>query len=147
MGLDRQRQSLTVANCFIVVDDLDDALTFYRDVLGLIVRQDAKGDGFRWLTLSTEGQPELEITFSAPDYPGTSEADKGAMSDLLAKGLLPGLIFTCDDVDALFKRVSAHGADVLQEPTDQFYGVRDCAFRDPAGNMVRFKQAHSESTD
>lgn len=132
--------SLSLANCFVTVDDPDAALGFYRDVLGFTVRKDVTVGDFRWLTLTTPDQPELEITISqvGSGYPMAKE-DCEALADLLAKGMLSALIFDCADVDAVFEHVRASGAEVLQEPTDQFYGVRDCAFRDPAGNMVRFK--------
>jgi len=135
--------SLAVANCFLVVDDHEKALTFYRDVLGFTVTKDVSMGDFRWLTVATPLQPELEITIqSVGGGPGVSEEDRSAIDTLLAKGLLTPLIFRCDDVDALFEHVQASGqAEVLQEPVDQFYGVRDCAFRDPAGNMLRFNAA------
>ena len=133
--------SLAVANCFLVVDDHEKALAFYRDVLGFTVTQDVSMGDYRWLSVSTPTQPELEITIqSVGGGPGTSEEDRTAIDTLLAKGLMSPLIFSCDDVDGLFEHVRASGAaEILQEPTDQFYGVRDCAFRDPAGNMLRFK--------
>ena len=133
--------TLAVANCFLVVDDHERALSFYRDVLGFTVTQDVSMGDYRWLSVSTPTQPELEITIqSVGGGPGTSEADRAAIDTLLAKGLMTPLIFSCEDVDALFEHVRASGvAEVLQEPADQFYGVRDCAFRDPAGNMLRFK--------
>lgn len=132
--------TLAVANCFLVVDDHDRALSFYRDVLGLTVTKDVSMGDHRWLSVSTPTQPELEITIqSVGGGPGTSEEDRTAIDSLLAKGLMNPLVFSCDDVDALFEHVQASGmAEVLQEPMDQFYGVRDCAFRDPAGNMLRF---------
>ena len=134
--------TLAVADCFLVVDDHDTALTFYRDVLGFTVTQDVSMGEYRWLSVVTPTQPELEITIqSVGGGPGTSDEDRAAMDSLLAKGLLSPLIFSCDDVDALFEHVRASGAEVLQEPADQFYGVRDCAFRDPAGNLLRFKTA------
>jgi uncharacterized glyoxalase superfamily protein PhnB len=134
--------SLAVANCFLVVDDHENALTFYRDVLGFTVTKDVTMGEFRWLSVATPTQPDLDITIqSVGGGPGVSEEDRAAIDTLLAKGLLTPLVFRCDDVDALFEHVRASGlAEVLQEPTDQFYGVRDCAFRDPAGNMLRFNQ-------
>lgn len=134
-------QSLTLANTFVHTTDPDRSLAFYRDVLGFAVRTDVTNGDFRWVTLSTPTQPELEITLDqiGPGAMPMTEADKGALTELLAKGLLTALIFDCDDVDAVYEAVRASGADVLQEPADQFYGVRDCAFRDPDGNMVRFK--------
>lgn len=134
-------KTLTLANTFIHVDDPEAALGFYRDVLGFTVRTDVTNGDFRWLTLTTPTQPELEITLD-PIGQGAmpmSDSDRAALQDLLAKGLLTAVIFDAEDVDALFEHVRASGAEVLQEPADQFYGVRDCAFRDPAGNMVRFK--------
>ncbi|MFT4294156.1 MAG: VOC family protein [Micropruina sp.] len=133
--------ALTLANAFVYITDPDASLAFYRDALGLSVRTDITNGDFRWLTLGTPTQPELEITLSTIGSGGLpmTAADQAAMLDLLAKGLVSALIFDCDDVDALFEAVRGSGAEVLQEPTDQFYGVRDCAFRDPDGNMVRFK--------
>jgi catechol 2,3-dioxygenase-like lactoylglutathione lyase family enzyme len=132
---------LTVSHCFIVVDDHDKALGFYRDTVGLKVKTDVAFEGMRWVTVSPPSQPELEIVLESPAAtPDASDADKQATADLLAKGLLRGVIFRSDDVDATFEHVRASGAEVLQEPIDQPYGVRDCAFRDPAGNMIRFSQ-------
>ena len=133
--------TISLSHCFLVVHDYDEALTFYRDVLGLEVRNDVEFEDNRWLTLSAPEQPGVEIGLEIPGYfPHTSAADRQATADLLAKGLLPGVIFRTDDVDKTFERVRAAGAEVLQEPIDQPYGVRDCAFRDPSGNMVRFSQ-------
>ncbi|MEV4703850.1 VOC family protein [Actinoplanes sp. NPDC049316] len=133
--------TISLSHCFLVVHDYDEALTFYRDVLGLEVRADAMFEDSRWLTLGAPEQPGVEIGLEIPGYfPHTSAADRQATADLLAKGLLPGVIFRTDDCDKTFDRVRAAGADVLQEPIDQPYGVRDCAFRDPSGNMVRFSQ-------
>jgi predicted enzyme related to lactoylglutathione lyase len=132
---------ITLSQCFIAVDDHDEALAFYRDTLGLQVRRDVSFDGMRWVTVGSPAQPGVEIVLEPPVAdPNASEADRRAMAELLAKGLLRGVIFATDDCDALFERVQASGAEVLQEPVDQPWGVRDCAFRDPAGNMLRFAQ-------
>jgi predicted enzyme related to lactoylglutathione lyase len=132
---------LKLRQCFIAVDDHDKALIFYRDVLGLEVRNDVGFEGMRWVTLGSPLQPDVEIVLEPPAAdPDASPADKEAMAVLLAKGLLRGVNFTTADCDALFDRVREAGADVIQEPMDQPYGVRDCAFRDPAGNMLRFLQ-------
>jgi len=132
---------LKVSHCFVSVDDMDKALAFYRDVLGLAVHTDVTMEDFRWLTLTPPGQPELEIVIeSVGAFPNTLKADLEAKADLLAKGMLAGIIFSTDDCDATFERLRTAGAEVLQEPIDQPYGVRDCAFRDPAGNMLRFSQ-------
>ncbi|MFC8584253.1 VOC family protein [Streptomyces sp. NPDC003444] len=130
---------ITLSQCFIAVDDHDKALSFYRDALGLDVRNDVGFEGMRWVTLGSPAQPGVEIVLEPPlADPGASPADRQAVAELLAKGLLRGVIFSTDDVDATFERIRESGAEVLQEPFDQPYGVRDCAFRDPSGNMIRF---------
>lgn len=130
---------LTLRNTFLEVDDHEAALAFYRDTLGLEVRQDVEMEGARWLTLGPKDQPEIGVVMQSAGV-GRSPDDAQAVKSLLAKGSLGGLVFETDDVDALFEKVAASGAEVLQEPMDQFYGLRDCAFRDPSGNMVRFNQ-------
>ena len=133
--------NLTVSHTFITVSDQDQALPFYRDVIGLKVVNDVSFDGLRWLSLTPPAQPGVEIVLQVPgQYPDISPADRDAMAALVAKGLLPGLIFATEDCDATFEQLRAAGAEVLQEPIDQPYGVRECAFRDPAGNMLRFSQ-------
>ncbi|MBT2471741.1 VOC family protein [Streptomyces sp. ISL-66] len=133
--------TIKISQCFIAVDDHDKALAFYRDALGMEVRNDVAFEGMRWVTVGSPAQPDVEIVLEPPlADPGASPADKQTMAELLAKGVLRGVIFSTDDVDATFERIRATGADVLQEPVDQPYGVRDCAFRDPAGNMLRFNQ-------
>lgn len=133
---------ITLSQCFIAVDDHDKALAFYRDALGLEVRNDVGFEGMRWVTLGAPSQPEVNIVLEPPlADPNASPADREAMAELLAKGLLRGVIFATDDVDATFEQIRAAGGEVLQEPVDQPYGVRDCAFRDPSGNMLRFSQS------
>ncbi|GAA4880232.1 VOC family protein [Kitasatospora terrestris] len=130
-----------LSQCFIAVDDHEKALAFYRDALGLEVRNDVGFENMRWVTVASPSQPDVEIVLEPPlADPNASDADRQAVAELMAKGLLRGVIFRTDDVDATFEKVRATGADVLQEPMDQPYGVRDCAFRDPAGNMVRINQ-------
>ena len=138
--------SLAVANCFLVVEGWMMFVVILANVLGFTVTKDVSMAEFRWLSVATPLQPELEITIqSVGGGPGVSEEDRAAIDTLLAKGLLTPLVFRCEDVDALFEHVRASGqAEVLQEPADQFYGVRDCAFRDPAGNMLRFNAALPE---
>jgi len=123
----------------ITVNDVDESLAFYRDALGLTVKNDVANGGFRWVTLATESQPMLELVISAP-HAGRSAEDGDALQALLTKGVLPFLVFRTDDVDALFETAVAAGAEVLQEPTNQDWGPRDCAFRDPSGNVVRVNQ-------
>jgi predicted enzyme related to lactoylglutathione lyase len=135
---------LKLSHCFIAVDDHDKALAFYRDVLGLEVRNDVSFEGMRWVTVGPPSQPELDIVLEPPSAsPDASMADKQALTDLLAKGMLRAVIFATDDCDATFEHIRASGAEAIQEPIDQPYGVRDCAFRDPAGNMLRFSQRKS----
>ncbi|HEX2884179.1 MAG TPA: VOC family protein [Candidatus Limnocylindria bacterium] len=128
-------------DCFLAVDDHDRAVAFYRDALGFEVRNDVKAYGMRWVTVGPPSQPDINIVLEPPAAdPGISASDRETIADLLAKGLLRGLNFSSPDVDATFERVQATGAEVIQEPMDQGYG-RDCAFRDPAGNMIRIIQA------
>lgn len=134
--------TINISQCFIAVDDHDKAIAFYRDVLGLEVRQDVGYEGMRWVTVGAPSQPDVNIVLEPPVAdPNASEADKDAAAELLAKGLLRGVIFNTDDCDATFEKIRAAGGEVLQEPIDMPYGVRDCAFRDPSGNMLRFAQA------
>src|SRR5688500_18417689 len=135
------RMDITLSTCFIAVDDHDKALAFYRDVLGLEVRNDVAWEGMRWVTVGAPSQPDVEIVLEPPlADPNASPADKEAAAELLAKGLLRGVIFATDDCDATFEHIRAAGGEVLHEPIDMPYGVRDCAFRDPSGNMLRFGQ-------
>ena len=127
---------IKLSHTFVTVDDQEKALTFYRDALGLKVNTDAPLGEWRWLTVSAPSQPGVEIVLATPDM-GHGPEDTETLKMLLAKGALGGPLFTTDDVDAAFERVRATGAEVLQEPIDQPYGVRDCAFRDPFGNHVR----------
>ena len=129
--------NLSLSHAFVTVSDHDEALAFYRDALGLQVRTDVGSGDMRWVTLSPPGQPDVEVVLN-PTH-GGREADGDTVAALLAKGSLNGLIFRTADVDADFERVRASGAEVLQEPMDTFYGVRDCAFRDPSGNLVRLQ--------
>ena len=132
---------LELSHCFIAVHDHDEALAFYRDVLGLEVRNDVRFEGMRWVSVGPRSQPKVDIVLEPPlANPNASPADKRVMAELLAKGMLRGVIFATGDCDATFEHIRAAGAEVLQEPIDQPYGVRDCAFRDPSGNMLRFSQ-------
>ena len=130
---------ISLGHCFITVHDADEALTFYRDALGLDVRNDVNTEAGRWVTLSPPSQPDIEIVLSTPQS-GRSAEDSDALLVLLTKGSLPGVLFRTPDIDTTFEKVRASGAEVLQEPTEQFWGAKDCAFRDPSGNMVRISQ-------
>ncbi|MEV0778732.1 VOC family protein [Streptomyces sp. NPDC050433] len=131
--------TIALQYCHIAVNDPDEALTFYRDALGFEVRNDVSSGDFRWVTIGSPTQPGLELVLSEP-HAGRSQADGDALQELLTKGVLTQLIFRTDDLDATFEQVRASGAEVLQEPKDQPWGPRDCAFRDPSGNMVRISQ-------
>ncbi len=121
--------------------DPDAALGFYRDTLGLTVRDEVAYDGFRWITLATESQPEIKIVLSQP-HAGRSQEDGHTLAALLAKGELGSVFLRSADLDATFARITAApGVEVLEEPASRFWGVRDAAVRDPAGNLVRIEQA------
>ena len=128
-------------HCFLSVDDHEKAIAFYRDALGFEVRNDVSAYGMRWVTLGSPAQPDVSVVLEPPAAdPGISPSDRVALGDLLAKGLLGRLVLMTADVDGVFDRVAATGAEVVQEPMDQPYGARDCAFRDPAGNLIRINQ-------
>jgi catechol 2,3-dioxygenase-like lactoylglutathione lyase family enzyme len=129
---------LTLARCFVQVHDPDLALAFYRDALGLELLNDvARGDS-RWITVGAGSQPGVEIVLT--NYVNGGPGDGDALAALLAKGALNGVHFHTDDLDATFEKVRASGAEIVQEPSEQPWGVRDCAFRDPAGNLIRIDE-------
>jgi catechol 2,3-dioxygenase-like lactoylglutathione lyase family enzyme len=131
----------SLSGVHVTVDDPDAAISFYRDTLGLTVRNEVANGGFRWITLVTDSQPEIGIVLSQP-HAGRSQEDGDALAALLAKGALPMIQLRCENLDATFDKITtAPGVEVLQEPANQFWGVRDFAVRDPAGNMVRVEQA------
>ena len=133
--------TISLAGMHVAVDDVDAALAFYRDTLGFTVRNDVGNGTFRWVTLVTATQPEVNIVLSSP-HAGRSQEDGDALAALLAKGSLGMIQLRSDDLDATFDKIaSAAGVEVLSEPTSQPWGVRDAAVRDPAGNMVRIEQA------
>ena len=130
--------NLTLSTCFVIVHDPDPALAFYRDTLGLELRNNvAKGD-FRWITVGAASQPDVGIVLT--NYLNGSPADADAVAALVAKGALNGVHFHSDDLDATFDKLVAAEAEIVQEPTDQPWGTRDCAVRDPSGNMIRIDQ-------
>jgi catechol 2,3-dioxygenase-like lactoylglutathione lyase family enzyme len=130
--------NISLKYAHVTVTDVDESLPFYR-ALGYEVRNDVGSDGQRWVTLGSDAQPGLELVLSPP-HAGRSQADGDAIQELLTKGVMPMLVFTTDDLDATFEKLRASGAEVLQEPIDQPWGPRDCAFRDPSGNMIRINQ-------
>ncbi|MFK0006636.1 VOC family protein [Paenarthrobacter sp. NPDC090520] len=131
--------NISLKYAHVTVNDVDESLAFYRDALGLDVRNDVGSDGQRWVTLGSDAQPDLELVLSPP-HAGRSQADGDAIQELLTKGVMPMLVFSTDDLDGTFEKLRASGAEVLQEPIDQPWGPRDCAFRDPSGNMIRINQ-------
>ncbi len=131
--------AVTVSAMFIPVHDPDEALGFYRDALGLEVRNDVGVGGLRWVTVGSPGQALDIVLF--PPHGGRSPAEGDALLTLVTQGALQAAIFRTEDLDATFERVRATGAEVLQEPVSQPWGARDCAFRDPSGNLVRIAQA------
>ena len=130
--------NLTLSTCFVLVHDPDAALGFYRDTLGLELRNDVAREGFRWITVGAVAQPGVSIVLT--NYLNGSPDDNDVIAALIAKGGLNGVHFRTDDLDATFEKVRASGADIVQEPTDQPWGPRDCAVRDPSGNLVRIDQ-------
>src|ERR1700737_2396591 len=140
--------NLKLRNCFIAVHDHDEALAFYRDLLELEVRADVKYEGMRWTTVGPKGQPDVNIVLEPPlADPNASPADRKVMNEMLAKGLLRGVIFSTEDCNATFEHIRVGGGEGLQEPVDQPYGVRDCAFRAPSGNLIRFSQSENAAVD
>ncbi|MFI6854338.1 VOC family protein [Streptomyces sp. NPDC050416] len=132
---------LTIHASFLPHDDPDAALAFYRDTLGFEVRNDVGYQGMRWLTVGPVGQPGTNIVLHPPAAdPGITEDERKTIAEMMAKGTYASIVLATRDVDAVFEQVQASDAEVVQEPVDQPYGVRDCAFRDPAGNMVRIQQ-------
>jgi catechol 2,3-dioxygenase-like lactoylglutathione lyase family enzyme len=131
--------TVSISAVHVLVDDPDAALIFYRDALGLTVRNEVARGEFRWITLTTDSQPEIQVVLSQP-HAGRSQADGDTIAALLAKGELRPLHLSSDDLDATFERIAAApGAEIVQEPTDQPWGVRDGAVRDPAGNLIRIE--------
>jgi len=129
---------LSLSTCFVQVHDPDLALVFYRDVLGLELRNDVANDDFRWITVGAAAQPGVAIVLT--NYVCGTPADSDTVAALLAKGALHGVNFNTADLDATFDKIRAWGADIVQEPTEQPWGVRDCAVRDPSGNLIRIDQ-------
>jgi catechol 2,3-dioxygenase-like lactoylglutathione lyase family enzyme len=129
---------ITFSRCFVLVHDPEVALGFYRDVLGLEVRADVARERFRWITVGSPSQPDVEIVLT--NYLNGSPADVDALSALVAKGALNGVHFHTDDLDSTFEKVRTSGAEIVEEPTDQPWGARDCAIRDPSGNLLRIDQ-------
>lgn len=132
---------ITIHGTMLPHEDPDTSLAFYRDVLGFEVRNDVGYGGMRWITVGPAGQPGTSIVLSPPAAsPGITEDEKRTIAEMMAKGTYAMIVLATTDVDATFERLQAGGAEVVQEPTDQPYGIRDCAVRDPAGTLVRIQQ-------
>ena len=133
--------NLIIHNTFLPADDPEKSLVFYRDVLGFEVRNDVAYGKMRWITVGPTDQPQTSIVLHPPAVdPGLTDDERRTIAELMAKGSYATIVLATKDLDATFDRVQASGADVVQEPIDQPYGLRDCAFRDPAGNQVRINQ-------
>jgi catechol 2,3-dioxygenase-like lactoylglutathione lyase family enzyme len=133
--------TITIHSSFLPQDDPDAAVAFYRDTLGFEVRLDVEYSGMHWITVGPAGQPDTSIVLYPPAAtPGITDDERRTISEMMAKGTFGSLLLASGDVDGTFDRLQAADAEVVQEPTDQPYGVRDCAFRDPAGNLLRIQQ-------
>lgn len=134
--------NITIHYAFLPHTDADAALGFYRDTLGFEVRNDVGYNGMRWITVGPVGQPGTSIVLHPPAAePGITDDERRTILELIAKGSYGAVTLATDDLDGLFEKLQGSGADVVQEPTDQPYGVRDCAFRDPTGNLLRINEA------
>jgi len=131
--------SLTISKCFVQVTDVDAAVAFYRDALGLEVQLDVPNEGFRWVTITPPDQPDVAIILS--NYVEGSDDDRSTVAGLVTKGAFGGVHFRSSDLEATFARLVEHGAEIVDEPADQPWGVRDGSVRDPSGNLIRIDQA------
>ena len=132
---------ITIRASFLPHNDPNASLAFYRDTLGFEVRNDVGYGGMRWITVGPADQPGTSIVLYPPAAsPGITDDERRTISELMAKGSYFGVNLATKDLDGTFERIVAGGAEVVQEPTEQPYGVRDCALRDPAGNMVRIQE-------
>ena len=132
---------ITIHSSFLPHDDPEASLGFYRDTLGFEVRNDVEYGGMHWITVGPADQPGTSIVLYPPAAsPGVTEEERRTISEMMAKGTYAGINLATSDLDGTFERLQAGDADVVQEPTDQPYGVRDCAIRDPAGNLLRIQE-------
>lgn len=133
---------LTIHSSMLPLDDPEESLAFYRDVLGFEVRQDVGRDKMRWITVGPPNQPDTSIVLYPPSAtPGLTDDERRTIAEMMAKGTFGTLLLATKDLDSTFEKVQAGDVEVVQEPTEQPYGVRDCALRDPAGNMVRIQES------
>jgi len=133
--------NITIHASFLPHNDPDASLAFYRDTLGFEVRNDVGYNGMRWITVGPVGQPGTSIVLAPPAaYPGITDDERRTIAEMMAKGTYATLLLATKELDATFERLQASETEVVQEPTDQPYGVRDCAVRDPAGNLIRIQE-------
>jgi catechol 2,3-dioxygenase-like lactoylglutathione lyase family enzyme len=132
---------ITIHNTFLPHDDPEASLAFYRDILGFEVRLDVGGGKMRWITVGSPTQPGTSIVLHPPAAdPGTTDDERRIIAEMMAKGTYAIITFATPDLDGTFDRLQANGAEIVQEPTEQPYGVRDCAVRDPAGTLIRINE-------
>ncbi|MFF5213288.1 VOC family protein [Streptosporangium sp. NPDC000396] len=132
---------ITVHATFLPHDDPDASLAFYRDTLGFEVRNDVGYNGMRWITVGPAGRPGTSIVLHPPAVdPGITDDERRTIAEMMAKGTYAAITLATTDLDATFEKLQAGDAEVVQEPIEQPYGVRDCAFRDPAGNLIRINE-------
>jgi catechol 2,3-dioxygenase-like lactoylglutathione lyase family enzyme len=132
---------IKIHSSFLPHDDPEASMAFYRDTLGFEVRNDVEYNGLHWITIGPAGQPDTAIVLYPPAAsPGVTDDERRVIAEMMAKGTFAGVNLATPDLDSTFARLQEGDADVVQEPTDQPYGVRDCAFRDPAGNLIRIQE-------
>ena len=132
---------ITIHQAMLPHDDAEASLAFYRDTLGFEVRNDVEYGGMHWITVGPAGQPGTAIVLFPPEAtPGITDDERRTIAEMMAKGTYAGINLSSADLDGTFERLQAGDAEVVQEPTDQPYGIRDCAFRDPAGNLIRIQE-------
>ena len=132
---------ITIHSSFLPHDDPEASLAFFRDILGFEVRLDVGYEGMRWITVGPPDQPDTSIVLYPPAAtPGITEDESRTIAEMMAKGTFASLLLAAKDLDGTFERLQACDADVIQEPSDQPYGIRDCALRDPAGNLIRIQE-------
>jgi uncharacterized glyoxalase superfamily protein PhnB len=133
--------SISIHSSFVAHTDPEASLAFYRDALGFEVRMDVGYEDMRWITMGPPDQPDTAIVLNPPFAdPGITEDERRTISEMMAKGTFGMLVLASDDLDAAFAKAKAAGVEIVEEPTEQPYGVRDCSLRDPAGNMVKIQE-------
>ena len=133
--------NITIHASMLPHEDADATIAFYRDTLGFEVRNDVEYGGMHWITVGPPDQPDTAIVLYPPEAsPGVTQEERRTIAEMMAKGTYATVLLATEDVDSAFERLQASDAEVVQEPTDQPYGVRDCAFRDPAGNLIRIQE-------